>query len=137
MTNYLYQVEELRLQTGTMVVDYDPGDPNQIKHPNHSRVWSSKNLWCTTCQGRCTLCGVSCCALYAAWYLYNDQTASPVERLENIGLIKEIPKWVHIGTDEPTFMGCTECQRVVCPSCCGICPIALCHDRVCNVSLLI
>lgn len=43
-----------------------------------------------------------------------------------------ISRWFVYGRDEDTFMECTECHELVCPSCCSVCPIKECGDRVCN-----
>ncbi|KAF6219611.1 hypothetical protein HO133_004080 [Letharia lupina] len=61
------KIEELRQWTGTHKIYRDIHDLSYSnhKHPNHDRVWDSKNLFCIGCtkdtMKRCETCGRYCC----------------------------------------------------------------------------
>ncbi|KAL8740966.1 MAG: hypothetical protein Q9190_006379 [Brigantiaea leucoxantha] len=48
-------------------------------------------------------------------------------------LFQSITEWSTHPPDLATFMECTECHKLVCPDCIGICPVDLCHNRLCRV----
>jgi hypothetical protein len=39
---------------------------------------------------------------------------------------------VVLGGETQTFLQCTECKKMTCPNCCGICPIEGCYDTLCR-----
>ena len=59
----------------------------------------------------------------------------PAEGIQDAkDLTKAITVWLPSGSDEGTFMECTQCHRFVCPACCSVCPHPSCGDRMCHVS---
>lgn len=105
------------------------------KHPKHPRVWSSKNLWCSTCTTNCAVCGASCCAHSHARQVIASTTSSSDEKTIAQQKLDRIQRWIHVSLDETTFLMCTECNSLVCPNCCGLCPHPICRDLTCKVSL--
>ena len=133
-----FQINQLREKTRSQIVFYS-GTDLRPKHPNHQRKWNAKNLKCTKCEGECTICRAPCCGRYKAFvdcsigYDMNNPTS---ETTEVIKLATDIDNWVgKTGVDEPTFMRCSECNAMVCPNCCSVCPIRSCQDRMCKVRI--
>lgn len=133
-----WKVKELRKQTDTEIIMFSQNDLC-CAHPNHPRTWYSRNLWCGTHEGTCPRCQSSCCAVtfYEKAYekaIQRGETFLPeTERMQR--LLKEIRTWIPSGSDESTFMECTECHKLFCPKCCSVCPHPSCGDRMCHVSL--
>ncbi|MCJ1466462.1 hypothetical protein MMC07_005081 [Pseudocyphellaria aurata] len=125
------KVNKLREQTGSQVVWYKPDDL-RCRHPNHHRTWYSKNLRCTTHNGRCANCGAPCCAMVGALNIVEQNKGSATVVAAAKALAEAIGLWVVVGMDESTLMECTSCHRLVCPECCSVCPVAICGDRVCK-----
>lgn len=48
---------------------------------------------------------------------------------EVLGLIEKL---YPVPKEDPTFLQCTECKKMTCPDCCGICPIEGCGDTECR-----
>lgn len=105
------------------------------EHPNHPRVWTAKNLWCSTCTKDCAVCGASCCVRNQALQDISSATSSSDEKTKAQRKLDRIERWVTVSMDETTFLMCTECNCLVCPSCCGLCPHPVCRDLTCKVSL--
>ena len=105
-------------------------------HPNHNREWESANLRCTTCLGFCRVCRAPCCVYSEVMHSMRDLNNLPEEKRETAKLLKKIDQWCPQGIDIPTSLQCTECYRMVCTNCCGICPIFPCHDLICKVNLI-
>lgn len=56
-----------------------------------------------------------------------------VEARENTHELKQaIERVDFVGVEEPTFLQCTDCKKMTCPNCCGICPIEGCRDTECR-----
>lgn len=136
--------EKLRHTTHTEITYHDATDSrlDYRKHPNHNRVWNSKNLHCTMCQPNCRLCQAPCCA-----YSDAEQTLGNYRSLREGFTITEARKIMEarkllqrlnmlgpLSYDAPTFIQCTNCKIYVCPDCAGVCPIMPCCDRTCKVS---
>ena len=105
-------------------------------HPNHNREWDSANLRCTNCLGFCNVCRAPCCVHLEVMHTMRGFNRLPEEKRETAKLLKKIDQWCPEGIDVSTFLQCTECNRRVCPDCCGVCPIFPCHDRICKVNFL-
>ena len=126
--NPTQQVGKTRKETGTEAAFRGLGD---IKHPRHSRAFTSKNLWCTDHEGKCAVCGCGCCALLEHLEHYNN----PVDEEEEVEA-KQFAKIVASSTitpsDKPTFIKCPDCNELVCPECIGVCPLGFCQYMVCK-----
>ena len=135
--------------TGTQRIrrNIDDLSYSNYKHPNHDRVWESKNLFCNDCTEtntkRCEICGRSCCF----WSICKEKADPtnagnlPEERVIATQWLERIARLMSCGTDEPTFMACSLCGRLLCPKCtsiCEICDALSCpdccgHCRICGV----
>ena len=130
----IWKVKELRKRN---VIEISQ-ENRHCKHPNHSRTWESRNLWCISHNRLCPRCQKSCCKVFS----YERDLKKAEHRREMHlpenetikKLLAEIKDWIPSGLDESTFMECTECHRLVCPECCSVCPHPFCGDRMCNVS---
>jgi len=125
------------MRTGSQHCYAPPGFPlsSQDQHPRHGRDFYSKNLWCLKCEGFCALCENACCAYLTCVTTFKESSSLPHERVVASRLIKEIVGIVKAGIDQPTFLQCTDCKKMVCPRCIGVCPVYPCHDHVCTVRL--
>lgn len=124
----------LREETKTQIEFFSPKD-ERCKHPNHQRKWESRNIWCANHKspGRCPRCSASCCTMMSLRTLLQCNSVEAIPLRENARrLQREISSCFVYGRDQDTFMECTECHEFVCPSCCSVCPIKECGDRVCN-----
>ena len=131
--NVLYwQVEELRHQTGRQRILRNIHDLlySNHKHPNHDRLWDSKNLFCIGCNkdtmAICDTCGRYCC-LWSTCKQIADAPPNagtlPQERVEASRWLRKIAGLMSYGIDEPTFLKCFRCRKVLCPKCTSICEI--------------
>ena len=129
------------MQTKTEIYYRNKNDPDLDPHPNHNRLWLCKNLRCANCvygDGKCALCKAPCCAYKGAKNTLEDHRGSfPNDKVEASRLMRELNTWCPNGVDETTFMDCTECCKIVCPECIGVCPTIPCRDRVCKVTLAV
>ena len=92
------------------------------------------SLRCTVCQGACPVCSDHCCVYSKARNELEKTSPSDSDAQENAqAILNEINQLIAVGKDEPTFLECTECHKLVCPECCGVCPVLLCSDRTCVV----
>ncbi|KAL2042657.1 hypothetical protein N7G274_004416 [Stereocaulon virgatum] len=130
------KIDKLRRLTGTVVQYFDGTTSSGFwrQHPEHNRVWKSKNLRCTVCPEaqNCALCKSPCCAYSGATQKVTDNISFPNEKSTAWRLVKAINMHVANGIDSPTFLKCTICNKDVCPNCCGVCPVFPCHDRNCR-----
>lgn len=125
------KIEELRQWTGTYKIYRDTHDLSYSnhKHPNHDRVWDSKNLFCIGCtkdtMKKCETCGRYCCL----WSICKEIAGAPKagmlpqERVNATQWLKKIAGLMSYGIDEPTFLACSRCGKVHCPKCTSICEI--------------
>lgn len=123
--------------TGTQRIYRDINDLSYSnhKHPNHDRLWDSKNLFCIGCTKDtikiCECCGDYCCL----WSLCKKRADTPKsgilpqERVKATQWLKRIACLMSHGIDEPTFLACSRCGKLVCPECIAICE--LCDALVC------
>lgn len=124
---------ELRRITGTEVVWHNDQNSLFPKHPNHHRVFKAKNLWCIQHHAKCALCKSACCvymeAVAAFKYARNRYAQS---------IAKEAGEMIKTCSlnqvEESTFLQCSECYRLMCPDCIGICPVEQCQLQVCKAS---
>ncbi|KAI9863109.1 MAG: hypothetical protein M1813_003929 [Trichoglossum hirsutum] len=119
--------EELGVYTTTYGV-YDSHPP----HPSHHQTWTSKNLRCTTCTVSCGICNATCCKYNEAKIAEREAYLGSEEMVAATRVIRRIQIYLHTGFDLPTFLRCTECETLVCPDCCGMCPVKMCQDLKCN-----
>lgn len=107
------------------------------KHPNHDRVWDSRNLFCIGCtkdtMKRCETCGGFCCVWSECTDMANKLEAGilPQERVRASQCLRKIAGLMSYGIDESTFMACHRCRKVLCPECtsiCEICDVLSCPD---------
>ena len=132
-----FKIGQLRQQTDTSLTWVSHRNLPYAHHRKHNRIWCSKNLWCTSCNGICAICSSACCAYRKAWIVFNDQNSLPLEKTQAARLAKDITTWIPVGNDEPVFMRCNGCKRLVCPMCCSVCPVDLCQDLLCRVCQVI
>ena len=121
----------LRKRTNSEIKSYSKRD-QYPKHPNHGRDFHSRNLVCSEAHRTCGRCGAACCASHGASLTAISDPSSLEQKVAARLLLKDIRRWTTIGTDEGTFLQCTECQKFVCPSCISICPILQCNDQLCH-----
>lgn len=114
------------------VYRYTEQQPSE-EHPNHLRLWGSKNLWCSTCTKNCPICGAPCCVRSQALQVISSATSTLEEKTKAQRRIDRMERLITISLDEATFVMCTECNRLICPSCCGLCPDPICRDLTCKV----
>lgn len=131
----------LRIETKTEIELYSPKD-KRCKHPNHQRKWNSRNIWCANhlYPGTCSRCNATCCTMMSLMSIMQCNRVGVVPFRDTARRLHcQISRCFLYGRDEDTFMECTECHELVCPSCCSVCPIKECGDRVCNgpVSLFV
>lgn len=62
-----------------------------------------------------------------------NEDLPPSDRKPAQKMLEGITLWISVGSEESTFMECTECHKFFCPECVSVCP--LCLDRMCHVSL--
>ncbi|KAL8723615.1 MAG: hypothetical protein Q9225_000157 [Loekoesia sp. 1 TL-2023] len=120
----------VRNLTGTEVVWHERNS-RLPKHPNHNRVFKSKNLWCIQHHAGCASCGSACCVYMESVEAYHD-----AKNQHSKSIAKEagevIMACVLNQVEESTFLECGECNRFMCPECIGICPITQCKLQVCK-----
>ena len=132
VSNSLAKEARLREKTGTQVV-FSTDKDRLPKHPNHTRVWHSRNLFCYKHGMECPICKVPCCALVACAMTFARGRHNTVDEKDYIAATAlRIRKYIANPRDISTFMSCTECNKAVCPSCIGVCPNKVCQDRVCK-----
>lgn len=103
------------------------------RHPNTSRDWMARNLKCTNCvSAGCAACGRACCAYKSATLGLENHKNNPTGREEAYKRIVDISTVFPYGKEVPTFLECTTCKKLVCPDCCGMCPIEGCEDLECR-----
>ena len=124
-----WQIEELRQATGTQRIYRNIHDLSYSnhKHPNHDRLWDSKNLFCIGC-GKdtittCETCGRYCCLWSICKQMADAPNVVPQERDEASPWLKTIAGLISYGIDEPTFLTCFRCGKAPCPKCTSICEI--------------
>jgi hypothetical protein len=100
-------------------------------HPDTSKNWMHRNLRCTDCTDKgCARCGKACCAYKAACEGIKNHSGDAKKRAD--GLKEEIEALWPCGREVPTFMKCLECEKVVCPECCGQCSDTICLMVICR-----
>lgn len=101
-------------------------------HPNTSRNWMHRNLRCIDCNPKgCAKCGKACCAWKAASLGVDNHTGEAQKRASKIKT--EIERFFPSGGREmPTFLKCSDCERMVCPECCGECEDEICRLVCCR-----
>jgi hypothetical protein len=97
-------------------------------------AWDHTNLRCKACiESYCGCCGRTCCAYRALIIrLVNLPEEKVQERQRTFELKQAIETLYPVSIEEPTFLQCTDCKKMTCPNCCGICPIEGCHDTECR-----
>lgn len=120
-------------------------------HPHHAFEWDAQRLACRVSHSAaCALCGSACCRLRALRIHEKKETRGrPAAEKGNIAgekktrrqnyhtsklsyQIKELERIVGPGIEAfETFIKCTQCARLVCPSCAGRCTRETCGDLVC------
>ncbi len=113
---------------------YSSGVNPHLDHPNHHREWTATNLWCGRCTDFCALCCAPCCAHNGALLASYSSVNSVDEKKKAQNILAAIEKWNPIGKEETTFLTCNDCNSLVCPNCCGVCPHPVCRDLICKVS---
>jgi hypothetical protein len=131
---YCSQIWKLREELGAYATTYGVYDSHP-PHPNHHQTWFSKNLRCTVCTESCGICGVACCKWNEAKIAEREAYLASEEMVAATRTIQRIEVYLLTGFDLPTFLRCTECRKLVCPSCCGQCPVTMCKDLRCNVGV--
>ncbi|KIV91203.1 hypothetical protein PV10_05767 [Exophiala mesophila] len=117
--------------------DYYESDPKP-RHPYTSKGRYSRNLRCTTClETCCAVCDRACCAYKAAVMAMEIHSNHPENLKVAEDRVLEITKVFPYGREAPTFLQCTKddetgCGQMVCPDCCGICPLEYCGDVQCR-----
>ncbi|KAI9761593.1 MAG: hypothetical protein M1840_001774 [Geoglossum simile] len=125
------EIWKLREELGAYATTYGVYDSHP-PHPNHHQTWLSKNLRCTVCTENCGICGVACCKWNQAKNTEREAYLASEEMVTATRTIQRIEIYLRTGFDLPTFLRCTECRILVCPSCCGQCPVVMCKDLKCN-----
>ncbi|KPI41515.1 uncharacterized protein AB675_9038 [Cyphellophora attinorum] len=125
--------EDRELYLRTITASLPHGNTNMYpKHPFTNKPWMHRNLRCTTCTDECcNRCGRACCAHRAAVLgLKNHPTGENHFRAR--GRLTELEKMYPYGRELPTFIKCLECEKLMCPECCGECAEPICKSVVCR-----
>ncbi|KAL8813421.1 MAG: hypothetical protein Q9200_000272 [Gallowayella weberi] len=120
----------LRSLTGTEAIYRSPG-PGHPKHPNHGREFHSKNLQCTDHMGHCSVCKAACCVYLEAIEASNKARTSSGKEFA-FEIVRTISQTCVVPADVSTFLRCSECSRMTCPECIGICPERHCQIMTCK-----
>lgn len=129
-------MEYVRQVTGTKVVLHSPYDPKPARGNHDARHWYAKNLRCIRCTSVCALCQRPCCVYEIARRTSATEAIEARQRKEAQKLLTIIDCLGPLARDVSTFSKCTVpggCGRIVCPECCGACPVIGCWDIQCKV----
>ncbi|KAL8799792.1 MAG: hypothetical protein Q9182_005624 [Xanthomendoza sp. 2 TL-2023] len=128
----LQVLSHLRKTTGTKAIYRNPG-PGHTKHPNHGRQYHSKNLQCTDHLGHCGVCKAACCVYLEAIEASNEAKTSSGREFA-FEIVRTVSQACVVPADVSTFLRCSECSRMICPECIGVCPERHCQVMTCKVS---
>ncbi|KAH0538085.1 hypothetical protein FGG08_005297 [Glutinoglossum americanum] len=125
------EIWKLREELGAYAITYGVCD-SRPPHPGHHQTWTSRNLRCTVCTTNCGICNIACCKYNEARISEREAYLGSEEMMAATRVINRIHVYLQTGFDLPTFLKCTECKTIVCPNCCGQCPVKMCKDLRCN-----